>query len=527
MVRRGLPLVVLGAVVAVIAHLPALAGGYVLDDASLLVNNPFVRDLDGLIQLLRSEFFAASGDARNAPYYRPLSGALYWLSYQLFGTKPLLQHALNLGLHATVVATLLLVIVRVTKRRRAWATLLSVCAALAAHPTSPEIVAYVGGRQELLGWNIVLFGFWLVVHFELVGIRLAAAVLVCCSAAAFTREYFLAAPLLFLPLAALGSTPRKQRAATILASGALSWIVVFGVRRGVGVGGFDPGLLDMARVIEAAAAIALRTLQVVFWPVDVSVEVTPMRLGTWSAAALLSALALVTGWSLKCVWKSDRLLFLLGFAWACLWSTIALHVPVAIEFHVLSDRYAYAVLVGMSALLSAAFQALPPLGSRGRRPLELTGGALVVLAMIPLCWARASEWHNERSLQAAMYARRPADPHSQLAEGLRRFAEREYDAAYDHCLAFSQAVPNSDRAGLCLGSILFMRGKPEEAAKHLELYAFARPSSLRARVTLFRSWFAADDLNAVERGLDYYTPMLSNAPDLEAARSELERRRAR
>src|SRR5258706_2931665 len=90
------------AIAAAIAHAPSLGNGFVLDDANLLVENPFVRTLSGLRVLLRSELFAASAQPRVVPYYRPLSGLLYWTSYQLLGASAPLQHALNVLLHAAV-----------------------------------------------------------------------------------------------------------------------------------------------------------------------------------------------------------------------------------------------------------------------------------------------------------------------------------------------------------------------------------------------------------------------------------------
>lgn len=518
----NLALALLAAAVACLAHVPALAGGYVLDDGVLLVNNPFLRDVNGLLELLRSEFFAASAEPRSAPYYRPVSGALYWLSHQVLGSKPIGQHALNLVLHAGVVTWLTLIVLQATQQRRAVASVLVVCASVAAHPASPEIVAYVGGRQELLGWNLVLSGFWLALRFSLRGVTLAAVVFFVCTAAALTREFFFASPLLLLPLASTSNGQRARRALTIVGAGALGLLLVFGLRRAVGVAGFDIPL-ELGSLTAIAAGIALRVARVVVWPTDVSVEVTPPLVSLPASVLTLLALAGLTAWTLHRVWKRDSLLLLVSLGWVCLWCTIVLHVPVVKAFQVFSDRYVYAALIGVAVMLNVGVQLLPSLARR-RRWLALASGGLVVLVLIPSSWARAAEWRNERTLQAAMFERRPTDPHSQLAEGLRLFAEREYESAWQHCLAYHQAFPTSDRAGLCLGTLLLMRGKASEAAVHLEPYAFARPSSLRARVTLFRAWFEANDLAAVERGLAYYGPLFSTAPDLDAARTELQRR---
>src|SRR5437660_79022 len=77
---------------AFVAHIPALSGGFVLDDVDLLVENPFVRTLGGLKVLLTSELFMACASPRRLPYWRPLSGALNWVSWQIFAESAPGQH---------------------------------------------------------------------------------------------------------------------------------------------------------------------------------------------------------------------------------------------------------------------------------------------------------------------------------------------------------------------------------------------------------------------------------------------------
>ncbi len=73
------------ALAATVAQLPALRAGYVLDDDTLLASNPYVRTLSGLRTLLTSEFFLATARPEESAQYRPVSGAMNWLSWQLLG----------------------------------------------------------------------------------------------------------------------------------------------------------------------------------------------------------------------------------------------------------------------------------------------------------------------------------------------------------------------------------------------------------------------------------------------------------
>ncbi len=92
--------------VGVLGHLPSLFNQYTTDDFELLVNNPYVRQWGGLKALLTWELFNATGSPRPIPYWRPLSGLLNWVSYQLLGAEAFGQHAFNLVLYGVVAALL-------------------------------------------------------------------------------------------------------------------------------------------------------------------------------------------------------------------------------------------------------------------------------------------------------------------------------------------------------------------------------------------------------------------------------------
>ena len=50
------------AAAAVVAHAPSLRDGFVLDDRTLLTENPYVRTLSGLGTLVTHELFVASAE---------------------------------------------------------------------------------------------------------------------------------------------------------------------------------------------------------------------------------------------------------------------------------------------------------------------------------------------------------------------------------------------------------------------------------------------------------------------------------
>ncbi len=524
--RDEIALVALVVSVAILAHFPALFGRYVLDDHALLVDNPHLRSIRGLSTVLTSELFAASGEVRNVPYYRPLSGALYWISYQLLGVDPLLQHALNVLLHGAVAGLLCWVLLRATKGRRPVATALIVCIVFAAHPATPEIVAYVGGRQDMLGWLLLLLAWWLCLRQRLGPVLLATVGAMTCVLASLTREFFFATPLLLAPVVLLRHERRTVAVLSIASGGAVGLVAVLALRHGLRIQSFRLESFDAGEIMQAAAGILLRLLHLVVLPSDVSVDVTPYSPSVTASVLICTALSLATGTTLMKAWHAPPVAALIAFGWTCLWATVVLHIPVLLKYETLSDRYGYGVLLGAACGLVAVAQRLSsPSGVRHGVAVAVACG--LVLAMIPLTWARDLEWRDESSLQQAMFQRRPYDPESRLAEGMRLFVREDWSGAYPHCKAYAEAKPESDRAGLCLGTILLQQGKPRSAAAHLEPYTFARPGSVRARVTLLEALFAANDLDAVERVLRYFGPHVESLPDMKAATQERQRRKLR
>jgi hypothetical protein len=304
---------------------------------------------------------------------------------------------------------------------------------------------------------------------------------------------------------------------------------VLALRHAVGVRAYRLDNLQPADVPVAMAGMALRMLEVTFWPSDVSFDVTAAPVPLTLAVVLVVGLALATFVLAKWLVRRDRAaagVALFGFS--AFWATVLLHVPVLLRIGAISDRYAYGVVLGMACVAVALLSVVPiparlPIRESWRLPLLAVG----ILALFPMTWARGAEWRDEEHLQAAMYRVRPDDPQSLLAEGMRRLRREEYDEAYPLCRAYAEAKPNSHRAGYCLGHILMLRGEARAAARVLEPHAFARPGVVPARIRLFQAWFASNDLEGVRRGLEYYRQIWPDASDLKAAEVELERRTKR
>jgi hypothetical protein len=168
-------------------------------------------------------------------------------------------------------------------------------------------------------------------------------------------------------------------------------------------------------------------------PTDLVVDLDTPKLGVPLSIVLLVAFAA----SFPLAWRAltpklstRRALHVFGHL--SLFATVAIHTPVTMRFQFISDRYAYPFIVGPALTL-------PPLCERAVDALaaRLDGSPLlrilpkvpwlVAIALLPLTWSRVASWHDESSLQLDMYAVRPDDPHSKLAEGTRLVEKGEFE----------------------------------------------------------------------------------------------------
>lgn len=514
------------ALAAFVAHAPALRNGFVLDDNVLLVDNPHVRSLAGLRELVSHELFVASAEPRFVPYYRPLSGGLNWLSYQLFGASAPLQHAFNLLLHAAVTVLLFRVACGWRVHR---AVALAASLLFAVHPATAEVVAYIGGRQDMLGWLVGLTALLLTPRLKCVwcalGLGFAASFL-----GALCHELFIG---LFLPLALLMGASQiekaKVKAAAIVGGGVLAVAALLGLRRWLGLLPFEANLSGPLPAIRASVGVALRLLKDALAPTDLAVDVSvPLPSAALSLPLSLGSLVGLGLWA-RGLWRRRPDLLgplLAGFAIVAL--SAGLHAGVVLKYGIISDRYAYALLIGVimslelsvETWLSAADASTALLGA-----LKRWGAFGLALAMLPLTWSRDASWYDQKSLQLAMIADRPDDPESWLAEAMLWFATGDIEHAYPRCRAYADARPDSDKANLCVGSWLLLHGRSAEAVRYLRPYALARPGLASGRRTFLYALLTSGQHEELARTLRDWSQTFPGSAELVEAQAALDRAR--
>jgi len=133
-----------------LVYFPTFSGKFVLDDNSLIKNNPYIKKIHPITSYLAQE--DGITDRRDTGsyhtgYYRPLINVTYWLDYKLWGMSAPGFRTTNLILHFLSCLLLFKVLVSLVNDRHACflATVL-----FALHPVNTESVSWIVSRNNIL-----------------------------------------------------------------------------------------------------------------------------------------------------------------------------------------------------------------------------------------------------------------------------------------------------------------------------------------------------------------------------------------
>lgn len=402
--------------IVAIPFLPALAGGFTnWDDDVNVTNNPCVHAgvRDGLLPLLTK------------PYqylYVPVTYALFWAGYHLWGNAALGYHALNLACHLVSAVLFYQILKSILKRR--WAALLA-CAWWALQPLQVEPVAWITGLKDVLSGMLVLACWRLYIAWrgqpagssppaEAAALRRAGS-----SAAARRRLLFCASGLAFLlaclakpsavlfPLALAGYDlligGRKWRElaplALFLAVALLTSYVTLKVQQPE-QGGVQMPHGPVARLLIVADSAAFY-LEKLAWPASLSpvyarsVEHGLRMPEAGVRVAALCAAVLIVIW-LGRRWWLGAIVFVAG------WAPVSGLAPFGyLAISSVADRYAYLPALGAALAVGDLISRFDP-GKEG--PSEWPGmlarglACLWILVFAVLTWSQTAVWRNSVTL---------------------------------------------------------------------------------------------------------------------------------
>ncbi len=491
--RVGLAVALAAAVTLTYAN--SLSGAFVLDDQAAIVQNPQIRDLSRLRDVL-----VPAPDSPVAG--RPLASLTLALNHAAGGLDVRGYHVVNAGLHLAC-ALFVLALVRRTAIRwnavhagRVDASRVSFAAALlwGVHPLNSEVVNYLSQRTESLMALCYLATLYAALRAAVPAdgqildapgrdrnrTRWGVCAIAACLCGALAKESIATAPVivvLFDRVFLFASWRAQWRARGWLYAGlAGAWLVVGAVVAAgsrAAVVGFSSGVSPWTYLLNQASVITTY-LRLTVWP-DALVAFygwpQPMTLaGSAPYLAFLLVLLVATGMAL---WKWPPL----GFLGAWFFITLAPAssiVPVSTE--VGAERRMYLPLVAVAVLAALAIETVRRQGvHRARSPISarLAGvGALVIVlggatALALVTVDRNAEYRTTLGLIQTIVERRPTPvAHHMLAEELAR-AGRPDEAMAPLRLAIAGG---NTRARYPLGQILAGRGQHDDAIEQLEAF---------------------------------------------------------
>jgi tetratricopeptide (TPR) repeat protein len=509
------------AVVSWLVYQPALGGGFILDDDTLLTENTLVKAPDGLTRIWFS---------REPVDYWPVSNSSLWLEWRIWESSPKGYHAVNLLLHVIDSLLVWLVLENLSIPGAFLAALL-----FAVHPVNVESVAWISQRKGLLALMFALVSTWLYLksqhqqsHQAGIFNRWYALCLLAFLLAMLSKGSVAVLPLLLL----LCDWWRVGRLTLRNWTGVAPFFVIAAVLtlvnlwfRGHGAepvirqAGIDERLLTAADALWFYLGKAIMPLRLsLVYP---KWEITTDEFRSW--LPLLAAIACTCALFWK---RNDRRFRLVWFGWC--WFCLAL-LPVLgfvdvgfMQHSLVADHYQHLALVAVVALAGAAcFLAME------RLPSAI--GWLIPLAAVVVCGWFALLAHQRAAIFAdgeLLYANAlQTNPDSWLAHnnlGNLLLARSDFAAAEAQFELALATHPIDAKALNNLGVALMQQGHADAAVQRIERAIEIKPNYPQAHFNLA---LAQDDAGNTSAALAAYRTAIQQKPDfLEAyiSRARLE-----
>lgn len=525
------------AVLAILTSLPylnTLHNGFVYDDSSQVLSNPYIRNFHHLREIFTTTVWSYRGGREAATvYYRPLMTLLYLGCFQLAGAAAWLYHLASILFNAAAVVAVFLLTERMFGNRP---LAFAAAAIFALHPIHSEAVAWVAAVTDLQVSFFYVLTFWLFLGLPqrnsrqavLAQAAMSASFLLCL----LSKESAVTLPLLAAIYEHFYRDDRLRiRWPEKLRRYGLLWVLLLGY---LVFHFYFLGMVKATRPMalqEAAFSVVGLVAQYLWkflWPVRLcAFYVFPDDLLTLFKQVPAGLLALgVLALLFRYLWRHAR-----QVSFGLIWFLVTL-APVLnarwMPANVFSERYLYLPSVGLCWVLgwgcTRLFEAIrKPVRPTWRRAVATALAILGALSVFRIV-TRNRDWHDEVTFYRSTLAVSPdsvqmrnnlgqvyynrgdyaaAEQEWLLAQkiapnypvlldnlGLVYTQEQRYDEAVAVLLRCLRLVPTDPVAHVNLGEAYYQTGNLQLAEKELRTAVSLAPLFVRARISLGEFYFA-------------------------------------
>jgi tetratricopeptide (TPR) repeat protein len=498
------------AVVTVVAYVPSLHGGFILDDDILLTANRLVKAPDGLYRMWLTT---------DPIDYWPVFNSVFWLQWRLWGMWSTGYHVTNLLLHIGAAFLMWAILRRLSIPGAFLAALL-----FAVHPVNVESVAWIAQCKSVLALVFYLLSILLYLWAESGAPRCRGGRWYWWSLVAFVLGMLSKGSVAILPLVLLGVIgwlrplsrgDLVRTAPFFLVAVVLVLVNVWFQKHGTPTQFRAAGATE--RLLGAAAAVWFY-LSKALLPIDLTfiyprwhIQVTEV---TWWLPLLAAMAVTAVLWWCRSSWGRP-LLFAWGYFGVALVPVLGFTDVAFMEHSLVADHYQHVALIGVLAPVAAGW-ATWQRRAGGRLPLAAAVAAVGVLAL--LTWRQSGLYTDAMTLYQATLRENPDSwlAHGNLG-GVLSEAGRlpEAIAHYQQALRLHPDFPDAHN-NLC--SALRDSGQLAQAIQHCREALRLRPNFPESHNNLGN---ALRDSGQLAEAIEEYRQALQLRPDYPAAHNNL------
>jgi len=459
----------------VVVYWPALQGGFIWDDESLVIQNPMIRAGNGLYRLW----------CTTEPVdYWPLTSSIWWLEWRLWGSDPFGYHALNVLVHATN-AVLIWMVLRRLAVPGAWLA----AVIFAIHPVNVATTAWISELKNILSMLFFASSILLYLKFDRenqwrwYGLSLAFFLLALLSKAAVVA---LPVVLLLCLWWVHGRSRWRDWLASapfFLSSLILGLVTVwFQFHRAMqGHLTRTEGFLSR---LATAGCVPWFYIGKALLPFPLTVIYPRWHVSHWQWFTFLPAAALIAGlavlWWKRATWWGRAGFFGMAYFIAMLFPVMGFFQQGFFDYSLVADHWQYYSIVGVIALAVAGGVTICRRVKNGQLRGEVAASAIVIV-LGAMTFQRCQVYASDETLWQDNFAKNPRSWFVCTRVGENEAAAGKFEAAIPYYQRALRLDPSNTDTYVSLGVALQHLGRMEEAAQQYTEALRLKPGLPQAR----------------------------------------------